>query len=207
MPDENLSVVYVLTNPAMPGLVKIGKTSQNDHATRVSQLYTTGVPVPFDIEYACKVSNPADVETALHTAFAPQRINPKREFFRIDAEQAISVFRLLNVDDVTEEVKADTQGIDEQDKQAAEQLRKRRPNLNFDEMGIPIGSTLNAVKTDDTAVVVGPKKVKFRGHEEISLSAATREMIDTEYNVAPAPYWTFDGKLLKEIYEDTYSDY
>ena len=73
MPDENLSVVYVLTNPAMPGLVKIGKTSQDDHATRVSQLYTTGVPVPFDIEYACKVPNPADVEKALHTAFAPQR--------------------------------------------------------------------------------------------------------------------------------------
>ena len=25
-----LSIVYVLTNPAMPGLVKIGKTSQED---------------------------------------------------------------------------------------------------------------------------------------------------------------------------------
>ena len=75
----------------MPGLVKIGKSSQDDHNTRVSQLYTTGVPVPFDIEYACSVPNPAEVESALHAAFGPQRINPRREFFEIDAEQAISI--------------------------------------------------------------------------------------------------------------------
>jgi len=207
MANENLNVVYVLTNAAMPGLVKIGKTSHDDHTARVSQLYTTGVPVPFDIEYACKVQNHDEVDAALHSAFAPQRINPKREFFRIDPEQAISILRLMNVDDVTEKVKAEIGGIDEQDKQAAEQLRSRRPNLNFDEMGIPTGATLRAVKTEDTAVVVEPKKVRFRGHDAISLSAATREMLGTDYNVVPSPYWTYDGKPLKDIYEETYPDY
>ena len=44
---SELSVVYVLTNPAMPGLVKIGRTDQDDANTRIAQLYTTGVPVPF----------------------------------------------------------------------------------------------------------------------------------------------------------------
>ena len=41
-PDEGY--VYVLTNEAMPGLVKIGRTTANDPQTRVSNLYTTGVP-------------------------------------------------------------------------------------------------------------------------------------------------------------------
>ena len=50
-----LSIVYVLTNSAMPGLVKIGYTAQDDANSRIAQLYTTGVPVPFTIEYACKV--------------------------------------------------------------------------------------------------------------------------------------------------------
>jgi len=41
MPD----IVYVVTNPAMPGLVKIGYTSQADANDRIAQLYGTGVPV------------------------------------------------------------------------------------------------------------------------------------------------------------------
>lgn len=77
----SLSVVYVLTNPAMPDLVKIGMTDGDDPQTRLSQLYTTGLPFPFELRFACRVTNPAEVEKALHTAFAPQRVNPKREFF------------------------------------------------------------------------------------------------------------------------------
>lgn len=133
--------------------------------------------------------------------------NPKREFFRIDPGQAIAILRLMNVDDVTDQVKADSEGIDEQDKKAAEQLRKRRPNLNFEEMGIPIGAILSSANGGDTATVVDPKKVQFRNHDSISLSAATREMLGTEYSVAPAPHWTYDGKPLKDIYEATYPDY
>lgn len=41
-------IVYVLTNPAMPGLVKIGMTTRSDIDARMKELYSTGVPVPFD---------------------------------------------------------------------------------------------------------------------------------------------------------------
>jgi hypothetical protein len=54
-----MAIVYVLTNEAMPGLVKIGMTDDTNPDTRVSQLYSTGVPLPFE------------VEQALHSAFAP----------------------------------------------------------------------------------------------------------------------------------------
>jgi hypothetical protein len=60
--QDNAGIVYVLTNPAMPGLVKIGKTSQNEVSARISQLYTTGVPLPFDCEYAVKVADMTQTE-------------------------------------------------------------------------------------------------------------------------------------------------
>jgi len=50
--DSNQGIVYVLINPAMPGLIKIGRTNQEDVKYRMSQLYTTGVPLPFECVYA-----------------------------------------------------------------------------------------------------------------------------------------------------------
>ena len=47
-------IVYVLTNPAMPGMVKIWKTGREVEA-RLNDLYTTGVPLPFECTYAARV--------------------------------------------------------------------------------------------------------------------------------------------------------
>jgi hypothetical protein len=47
-------IVYISTNPVMPGVVKIGKTDQADVIGRAKELFTTGVPVPFDCVYACE---------------------------------------------------------------------------------------------------------------------------------------------------------
>jgi hypothetical protein len=198
-------IVYVLTNPAMPGLVKIGKTDNTDANSRIGQLYTTGVPVPFTIEYACKVENPDQVEKALHIAFAPQRINPKREFFQIDAAQAIAILRLLNTEDATEEVSGQSSGVDAESEQAAVAFKAKRPNMNFTEMGIPEGSVLHSVEDDSTATVVGPKKVRFQD-EEMSLTAATRIVLGIEHSVQPSPYWTFNGRSLRDIYNETYAE-
>lgn len=48
-------IVYLLTNPVMPGLVKIGMTTQEGIDKRMKELYTTGVPIPFECKFACKV--------------------------------------------------------------------------------------------------------------------------------------------------------
>jgi hypothetical protein len=201
----DLSIVYVLTNPAMPGLVKIGMTGSSDADERVAQLYTSGVPFPFKLEFACRVANPAEVESALHRAFAPNRVNPKREFFKIEPDQAIAILKLLdNASDVTASVKAETEQAAVADVAAGEAYeRTRRPNLNFIEMQIPIGSVLVSTVDQTTATVVGPKKVGLNG-EEMFLTAATRKVLGTDYSVAPAPYWTFNGRKLSDIYEETY---
>lgn len=199
-----LSIVYVLTNPAMPGLVKIGKTSQEDVSVRLAQLYSTGVPVPFKLEFACKVDNADEVEKALHIAFSSARPNPSREFFEIEPYQAIAILKLLHTEDATQEVAELPTSIDQQSILAGEQLKARRPPLNFEEMGIPAGSTLASTKTDAVVVVTGPKKVRL-GDDDMSLTAATRQILQLEYNVAPGPYWTFNGKLIRDIYDETYT--
>jgi len=197
-------IVYVLTNPAMPGLVKIGRTDNQGANNRIGQLYTTGVPVPFTLEYACNVMNPDEVERALHIAFAPQRINPKREFFQINPEQATAILRLLKTEDATQEVSGQKSDIDSESAQAAIALKAKRPNMNFSEMGIPVGSILHSVEDDSTATVVAPKKVCFRD-EEMSLTAATRIVLGIEHSVQPSPFWTLNGRSLRDIYNETYT--
>ncbi|WP_216689911.1 GIY-YIG nuclease family protein [Hymenobacter siberiensis] len=201
-----LSVVYVLTNPAMPGMVKIGRTSHDDAKTRIDQLYTTGVPVPFKLEFVCKVPNSEEVEKALHLAFAPHRVNPKREFFSIEATQAIAILKLLHVHDSTAEVESQPTILEKSEVDAGIQLsKKKKPNLNFDEMQIAIGSLLTCKSNEATVVVTTSKKVNLNG-EEMSLTAATRKVLGNQYNVAPCPYWLFNGESLSIIYDNTYGE-
>ena len=77
--------------------------------------------------------------------------------------------------------------------------------MNFVEMGIPIGSQLDSIHRELVAIVLSPKKVLF-DNQEISLTAATRQVLGLEYNVQPSPHWTFQGKHLSDIYHDTYEN-
>ena len=200
-----MEIVYVLTNPAMRGLVKIGCTTNEDANIRIGQLYTTGVPVPFTLEFACRVENAKEVERALHLAFGPDRINPQREFFSIDPEQAIAILRLLHTEDATSEIIQQPSALDAQSEVAAEELRSKRPQLNFEEMGIPVGSILQSVHSDVTVIVVGPKKVRLE-EEPMSLTKATSKVLSIDYAVRPTRHWTYLGKSLREIYNETYGE-
>ncbi len=205
---SQLQIVYVLTNPAMPGLVKIGKTTQEEVDLRMRQLYSTGVPVPFECVFACRVPDASVVERALHHAFGQTRINPTREFFRIEAERVVSILKLLHVEEVTKELEKSIEADATQaDLQAGEQLRRsRRPRMDFVELGIPIGSVLVYREGDHQATVCGSKTVIFEG-QECSLTMATRKVrgLAEDYPLQPAPYWTFNGSTLKEIYESVHA--
>ena len=191
------NIVYVLTNPAMPGIVKIGKTSQDDLQDRMKQLYTTGVPLPFE----CAIA----LEKALHTAFDADRLNSSREFFEIEPYRVEAILRVWpSAKDVTPEVNKEAEEkLDAQDREAVKRFRNSRPKLNFVEMGIPVGSTLVAVETGEEAIVTEERKVRFR-EEKMSLTAATRAVLELERSVAPTPHWTYETRILKEIYDDTY---
>jgi hypothetical protein len=208
MADPQNQIVYVLTNPAMPGLVKIGKTTQLEVDMRMKQLYGTGVPVPFDCVYACRVKDASKVEEALHFAFGTTRINPNREFFRVEPERVQAILELLKVDDVTrefeEKLESDVTAVDRQSAQILKEAR--RPRMNFHELNIPDGSVLVSKDGKHQAIVVGDRKVQFND-EEMSLTAATRKMLERpdDYPLQPSPHWTFNGKTVKELYEATHA--
>ena len=200
-------ILYVLTNPAMLGLVKIGKSTQLEVEDRMRQLFSTGVPVPFDCAFACQVKDAAEVERSLHFAFGDHRINPNREFFKIEAERVIAVLKLLKllkVEDITAQLEQTLEAeVTAADKQSAQNLKDaRRPRMNFHELGVPTGSVLLFKDGLSQAVVVSDKKVELQG-AVCSLTAATRKLLGLpdDYPLQPSPHWSFNGQTLKALYE------
>lgn len=205
MNNEN-QIVYVLSNPAMQGIVKIGKTTQSDVEQRMSQLYSTGVPLPFKCEYAVEVLDCHNVERALHIAFEPYRVNPRREFFDIAAEQAIAILKLLGTKDMTPNIENQlNQNVTAAEKSSAKKM-DRKPPMNYSVMDIPIGSELVYIENDSITVeVVSDRKIKYNG-EIMGLTKANMLVQGLDYNIQPSPYWTYNGKVLKDIHDETYSN-
>ncbi|PWL30741.1 GIY-YIG nuclease family protein [uncultured Roseivirga sp.] len=199
----NEGIVYILTNPAMKGLVKIGMTTREMVDIRMAELYSTGVPVPFECSFAGRVADVKAVERAFHIAFGPYRINPNREFFEIEDTQAVELLKLMCIEDVSPSVKTELNKVDEVSRDSGQRMKQKRPNHNFEEMGIPVRSVLHSNYNHETCEVVDAKKVNFRG-KVMSLTRATREMLELEYSVQPSPYWVYEGKILKDIYDETY---
>lgn len=89
--------VYVLANPAMPGLYKIGFTTQSVKA-RIAELSRgTSVPAAFYKVLEVITYNPAAVERDVHLLLDKHRSNSRREFFLFnsDTEAAASVLVVI----------------------------------------------------------------------------------------------------------------
>ena len=80
--------LYVISNPSMPGLVKVGMTSKAP-AERMKSLYSTSVPTPFEAEYFALCRDRLKSEAIAHKALHNWRVNSRREFFRMAPELAI----------------------------------------------------------------------------------------------------------------------
>lgn len=86
--------VYVMTNAAMPGLVKIGRTAR-DPSLRAAELGRhTGVPHPFRLVGAIWTDDAKATEKAVHARLGAARVNGRREFFRCDPDEAVSAARM-----------------------------------------------------------------------------------------------------------------
>ena len=73
--------IYVMSNPSMPGLSKIGMSAQDPKEYRVKELsQATGVPEPFVVQYQALVDDERTAEKQLHSYFSGYRHN--KEFFK-----------------------------------------------------------------------------------------------------------------------------
>ncbi len=191
-------IVYLLTNPTMPDLVKIGRTT--DLEARLRQLSThSGVPVPFECFYACEVANSVKVEKALHDAFGDHRVNSRREFFRLNPDRAVAILELVAIKDATliDEVAEDQAELD-----ALHREQTRREQFRFSMVDIAPGSVLTFSKDElITATVVDDKRINFQGEVTSTSAAATKllHQIGWTLRAAQGPlYWTYEGETLAE---------
>lgn len=188
-------IIYILTNEAMPGYVKIGKTSTSLEQ-RIRELSSsTSVPLPFTCFYACTVSNMNFVEHQLHDAFDNNRINPKREFFQIAPERVVAALKLVEIEDVTP--KKDYVDSKE-DQKALTQARKRRTDVSFKAADIPVGAEIYFSRDENIkAKVLDNRTIEING-EKTSLSLSAQKLLGYNYGVAGPDYWMYDGESLDE---------
>jgi T5orf172 domain len=199
-------IVYVLVNQSMPGLIKIGITAENIE-TRMRQLDTSGVPLPFECFYAAEVANPALVERALHEAFEDQRVRQNREFFELSPDKPKVVIKLLELRDVTPRVDIVSAPGDQE---ALNQARRRRSRFRFSSVGISQGAELHSAFDDAvTCIVKDDTSVVFRNEEHSLSSSALIIAKENGYDwpsIAGPVYWKYQGRTLSEIREETSLD-
>jgi len=190
-----MDIVYVLINEAMPGYVKIGKTSTSLEQ-RIRELSTsTSIPLPFTCFYACTVKDAAFVEHQLHDAFDDSRINPRREFFQIAPERVVAALKLAEIENITP--KNDFVD-DKEDQEALHQARTKRATFRFSMVNIPIGAELIFSRDENTkAKVVDDRNIEFNG-EVTSLSTSAQKILGYAYGVAGTDYWMYEDETLDE---------
>ena len=201
-----MSIVYILTNEAMPGYIKIGRTEQGV-AQRMSSLDSTSVPLPFQCYYAARVSDYAKVEKVLHTAFGDSRVRASREFFKMDPYRAKVILEHIALEDVTP---SDDTSTDSEGKEALEKASRYGVRFDLFRYGISQGAVLEYVSDPQiTCTVVDQYTVDFRG-SQVSISRAAVLANAERGGKASALqgpiWWLYEGQTLASIREEADSE-
>ena len=96
--NKRAGYVYVISNIGAFGenVYKIGMTRRLDPMDRINELGDASVPFNFDVHALIFTDDAPKLEAALHTAFEHRKlnkINPRREFFRVSLEEIKQVVR------------------------------------------------------------------------------------------------------------------
>ena len=208
-----MGIIYVLTNEAMPGLIKVGmiETAGKSVEDRMKELDSTGVPLPFECFAAWEIENAPEAEKALHRAFDDHRLRKRREFFRLSPDKPTAILMAFGVTDVTpsgDVVTDDTESED--DRRALDRERIRRQNFSFGAVGIEAGAELHSVFDDNVVCVVEDnKKVRFRD-DVMSISRAALIVAGDHgrdwKTINGILYWKFEGTTLGELRDNIGED-
>ncbi|OPZ36388.1 MAG: T5orf172 domain protein [Spirochaetes bacterium ADurb.BinA120] len=132
--------VYIFTNDAMPGIIKIGIT-EGSVEDRIKTLDNTSVPLPFRFHYAIESDRFKEIEAFIHNAFGAFRLRENREFFKLDPERAVSALKISGC----AEIKIGNEMIDEKGEIIKEDEtieKKYKKRFSFAVVNVPIGSFL-----------------------------------------------------------------
>jgi hypothetical protein len=171
-------ILYVLTNLHMPGLVKIGGGTV-DVEGRIAALSS---------------------DTGLHQLFGEWRVNPKREFFKVDPEKVVLAIQMGDFEEVTPG-KVPLSDDEEKALEKALQEADKRPPISMEVIGIMPGTILTFSRDEDIQATVLPgNKVLYAGME-MSLSGAAAAALKRKSSagVRGPLYWMHEGNTLNQI--------
>jgi hypothetical protein len=78
--------LYIVSNPAMPGLLKVGYTTRAVNQ-RLTELASTGVPGKFRLEFYCEIESSVVLERKTHSAL--RKYHHNKEFFKCSVHEAV----------------------------------------------------------------------------------------------------------------------
>ncbi|MDB4373059.1 GIY-YIG nuclease family protein [Mariniblastus sp.] len=93
IPTTSLGYVYILTNPSLPGMVKIGQSEKSPQTQAKELSQQSGVPTPFTVAFEINIGNCEMVEERIHKRLEHTRVNNNQEFFSISVDAAAEVIR------------------------------------------------------------------------------------------------------------------
>ena len=188
--------IYIMTNPALKGMVKIGYAT--DVEMRRKQLSTTALPYEYEV-YATYETSGALEDKKLHRMIdnlnSDLRVTSNREFFVMTPQEAYELLESIAVISGTVE-KLKKIKVPETKKQ-----KTKNPPVDFFKCGIPLGAKL--VYIDDSSVVatvVSNRKVQYK--EEITSLSAISDAIKGYSTQGPSMFM-YNGKKVSDIARET----
>lgn len=199
--------VYILTNPSMPGYIKIGFT--NNLRSRLRSLDTTGVAMPFEPYMTVSTSKHKTLERVIHhelDKLTETRARSNREFFELDS--AIAGDLLQNLARLIDDAEINDYGnTNETVKPASGKVRPTSKPTTFEMLNIPIGSEL--VPTRNYFPIVTTVDLKNRvslpGGEVKTISRVLVDITNVPMN--GYSYYKYQGKLLSSIRREIDKNY
>ena len=166
------------------------------------EIYTTGVPVPFEVAYSARVPDCGKLERVLHKVFDDKRVRPDREFFTANPELARLIIDLVKVED--RPLSDEEQGITPDQRTEIEVEKERSSQrLSFDRLGLRPGTVLRLYKDPSvTCEGAGANKVSFKAQIMSPSGAALQALRDLGFAWTAASgsdHWTHEGVRLSAL--------
>ena len=200
-----MTIYYVLTNKAMPGLVKIGKTNQTIDERVKSLSSSTSVPIPFVCEYAVQVpsNDKKNYEKLAHAALNKLRYTSNREFFEIPVEDAISLMKMIpgapltfpSIETQYPIAYGDGEGIGSN----SLQTKKSRPTFRFSMIGLKPGDPLAYYDDISKIAVVFDDRNIVYNKQKMSLAKATKTIRGNDTSISGPKTWRYYEEILDDI--------
>lgn len=188
--------IYIMTNPALKDMVKIGYAS--DVETRRKQLSTTALPYEYEVYATYETSGNLE-DKKLHRMIdnlnPDLRVSKNREFFVMSPEEAYELLEsIATISGTVGKLKRSK--ICEAKKQ-----RIKKPPVNFSKCGIPVGAELVFIEDPSiVAIVVSDRKVQYK--EEITSLSAISDSIKG-YSTSGPQFFTYKGVTVSDIAKKT----